>query len=143
MKEGGYIFRAWAPRAVSISLVGEFNDWDLSAHMMKRLEDDDSIWEVTCKEAKAGQLYKFAVKNDRGEIHYKADPYAFESESALADSGSQRASRIFDIEKPYSWHDDEWLKKAAAKRNPYKSPMNIYEVHLGSWRRKEDGSLYI
>ena len=111
LKEGGYIFRTWAPRAVSISLVGEFNDWDLSAHMMKRLEDDDSIWEVTCKEAKAGQLYKFAVKNDRGEIHYKADPYAFESESALADSGSQRASRIFDIEKPYSWHDDEWLKK--------------------------------
>ena len=62
-KEGGYIFRTWAPRAVSISLVGEFNDWDLSAHMMKRLEDDDSIWEVTCKEAKAGQLYKFAVSS--------------------------------------------------------------------------------
>ena len=140
LKEGGYIFRTWAPRAVSISLVGEFNDWDLSAHMMKRLEDDDSIWEVTCKEAKAGQLYKFAVKNDRGEIHYKADPYAFESESALADSGSQRASRIFDIEKPYSWHDDEWLKNRSSQ-NPYRSPMNIYEVHLGSWRKGEDGRM--
>ena len=139
MDGGGYLFRVWAPRAVAISLVGDFNNWDIEADPFIKLEDDETIWEARCPSAKEGDLYKFAVKTDKGEIHYKADPFAFGSETE--GPGSQRASRIYDISKEYPWSDEEWII-AAAKRNPYKSAMNIYEVHLGSWRRKEDGSLY-
>ena len=135
----GYIFRVWAPDAEAVSLVGDFNGWDTEKDPMKRLEDDDSIWEASSDDAKEGDLYKFAIRTKDGRLLYKADPYAFESESARAEDGSQRASRIYDISKPFTWHDDEWMKKRNSS-DPYKSPMNIYEVHLGSWKHNEDGS---
>ena len=135
----GYIFRVWAPDAEAVSLVGDFNGWDTEKDPMKRLEDDDSIWEASSDDAKEGDLYKFAIRAKDGRLLYKADPYAFESESARAEDGSQRASRIYDISKPFTWHDDEWMKKRNSS-DPYKSPMNIYEVHLGSWKHNEDGS---
>ena len=139
LDDGGFIFRVWAPRAAEISLVGDFNGWDILAHPMHRLEDDDSIWEVICNDASEGDLYKYAIKTDRGDILYKADPYAFESESPLAEN-SQKASKVHDKDSIFTWHDDDWLN-GREERNPYESPMNIYEVHLGSWRRREDGSL--
>ncbi len=136
--EDGYRFRVWAPRAVSVSLVGEFNNWDPAAAQMSRLPDDDSIFEIVCPEAREGQYYKYAVRADDGQTLYKADPYAFYAEDPTA-TWSQNASRIWDIGKGYAWGDEEW-RKARDTSNHYTSPMNIYEVHAGSWRRNEDGS---
>ena len=139
MADGGYLFRVWAPRAIAISVVGDFNQWNVNEDQMNRLEDDDTIWEVICPNAKEGDLYKFAITTDKGEVLYKADPYAFESESARIETGSMRASRIWDISKPFNWTDEKWMAKRE-KANPYKSPMNIYEVHLGSWVHDEEGN---
>ncbi len=141
LENRGYIFRVWAPNAVSISVVGDFNGWRMDANPMSRLADDDSIWQAVCENAKEGDLYKYAIVTEDRRVLYKADPYAFESEIARIETGSQRASRIWDIAKPFNWSDDEWFLKRD-NANPYESPMNIYEVHLGSWKYKEDGSQY-
>ena len=137
----GYIFRVWAPRAASISLVGDFNGWDPMADPFNRIENDDSIWECFSDRIEEGGLYKFLVTSDYGKQVYKADPYAFQSEYGELQAGSLRASILCDVERNFAWTDSKWLK-TRDRRNPYRSPMNIYEVHLGSWRRKEDGSLY-
>ena len=139
-EEDGYRFRVWAPRAAAVMLIGEFNNWDENSLPMARLSDDDSIFEIEVPEAREGQLYKFLIRTDDGRSLYKADPYAFYSENPLATWG-QRASRIWNIDRPFAWKDEEWQKERG-RRNPYTSPMNIYEVHAGSWRRHEDGSLY-
>ena len=137
--DAGFVFRVWAPDAEAVSLVGVFNGWDIEKDPMKRLEDDESIWEVSSAAAREGDLYKFAIRTKDGRLLYKADPYAFESESARAEDGSQRASRIFDIAKGFKWHDEKWIEERN-KKDPYRSPMNIYEVHLGSWMHRQDGS---
>ncbi|MBQ6582745.1 MAG: 1,4-alpha-glucan branching protein GlgB, partial [Mogibacterium sp.] len=139
-QEQGYLFRVWAPRAVSVAVIGDFNSWDLNRHPMKQFEDDESIWEVLCPEAAEGDLYKYVVETDSGDLLYKADPYAFASESVW-DEGSQRASRIVDLEERYVWGDAEWLD-VRNHRNPYQTPMNIYEVHAGSWKHREDGTCW-
>ena len=151
-KEAGVTFRVWAPRADSISVVGTFNDWDVSAHPMEQLEDDPEIWEAFVPGAKVNDLYKFAVtaahpgdNGGKGAVRtvWKADPFAFFSENG-GDPDSQRASIIYDISgahdpsAAFQWADGQWMK-ARQSRNIYKSPVNIYEVHLGSWRRHEDG----
>ncbi len=140
--EAGICFRVWAPRAESVAVVGSFNDWDLSACPMKQLEDDPEIWEAFSPDAKAGDLYKFAVTAehpDEGKTRtvWKADPYAFFSENGSADN--QRASIIYDPYAAFEWADGEWMEQRKSK-NIYKSPVNIYEVHLGSWRRHDDGT---
>ena len=140
LEDGGYVFRVWAPGAEAVSLVGDFNGWDTEKDVMERLPDDDSIWEAECRDAKAGDLYKFAVTATDGRLLYKADPYAFMSEHPLAENGSQHASRVYDIEEPFEWHDELWREERDS-RDPYRSPMNVYEVHLGSWKHGEDGRL--
>ena len=137
----GYIFRVWAPRASAISLVGDFNGWDVSADPMKQIEDDESIWECFTDRIEENGLYKYAVTSDTGRQVYKADPYAFQSEYGELSEGSLRASMVYDISRPFAWKDEKWRQQRDT-RNPYRSPMNIYEIHLGSWRRKEDGSVY-
>jgi 1,4-alpha-glucan branching enzyme len=137
-KSDGYIFRVWAPRAAKVSLVGDFNDWDPAADEMHHLEDDDTIWQIVCNRISEGDLYKYAVTTDKGEVNYKADPYGFRSESGSFEEGSMRASVVWNIDHGFRWGDSAWLKKRN-RLNPYRSPLNIYEVHLGSWRRKEDG----
>jgi len=137
----GVVFRVWAPRAKSISVVGSFNDWDSSRHVMSPLPDDHEIWELTIPEAAEGDLYKFAVTSDKDSVVLKADPYAFFSENGNNSQGSQRASIIYDVQKAFPWKDSMWMEKRAHS-DIYKSPVNIYEVHLGSWRRREDGRVY-
>ena len=143
--EEGVVFRVWAPNAKAISVVGNFNDWDPSKDPMHRLEDDPQIWEVAIQEARAGDLYKFAITSaDRNngpageQTVWKADPYAFFSENGNADTGSHRASIVYD-RAPYEWQDQDWMK-SRSQGDPLKKPLNIYEVHVGSWRRNEDGS---
>ena len=138
--DGGATFRVWAPRAKAISVVGAFNDWDLSAHPMKQLEDDHEIWEAFVPDAKADDLYKFAVTSEEHGIVWKADPYAFFSENG-ATPHSQRASILYDMRQGFPWADSEWMA-ARKSQNIYKAPVNIYEVHLGSWRRHEGGRVF-
>jgi len=139
--ENGFVFRVWAPRASGVSLVGDFNGWDIHCDPMQRLEDDDSIWERTVSGANVGDLYKFAVTSDDGKVQYKADPYAFESESGRLEDGGMRASRVCDLNEKFGWHDSAWLARRE-RMDTYSCPMSIYEVHLGSWRHHEDGSAY-
>ncbi len=130
-KKSGVVFRTWAPRAESVSVVGEFNDWDINANVMNRITDG-GIYEIFIEGLKELSLYKFAVTNN-GKTVFKADPYAFYSEK-----GNERASVLYSLDG-YSWGDAEYL---SCKKAPYSAPINIYEVNLGSWKRHEDGSYY-
>ena len=126
----GVCFRVWAPSAYEVSVVGDFNGWDNSASPMAR--NKYAIWEAFIEGVEPYAAYKYAVTSPKGTI-LKADPFAFHAETAPAN-----ASKVFDI-SGYEWKDNEWMK-ARAEKNVYASPMNIYEVNLGSWRRFPDGN---
>ena len=126
----GYMFRVWAPRAQAVSVVGDFNSWDTSAHPMHKI--DSGIWECFITGCKTYDAYKFAVTGADGELRHKADPYAFHAETRPGN-----ASKLYTIDG-YQWSDGEWLRRR--REQPiYNAPLNIYEVHLGSWRRRENG----
>ncbi len=124
----GVHFAVWAPNARRVSLIGGFNHWDGRIHQM-RLRGTSGIWEIFIPGMPEGSLYKFEIRpNGGGPVRVKADPYAF-----LAEVRPKTASIVHDISK-YRWNDRAWVEERA-KANPLDSPMSIYEVHLGSWRR--------
>ena len=125
----GYCFRVWAPNAPAVSVMGEFNDWKPDAHPLQRLEG--GIWEGFVTGARDGQLYQLAIHDGKGGYIGKSDPFAFQSEMRPGVS-----SRLY--RSSYTWGDKNWLRHRA-KKPPYGAPMNIYECHLGSWRRTGDG----
>ena len=133
-KTQGAFFRVWSPNAKAISVVGDFNGWDITAHPMKKIAKS-KIWEVFVPNVKERQNYKFAVTTKQGELLWKADPYAVYSETA-----GKTASITYEIDG-YKWGDREYQEERKT-RNHYSSPMNIYEVNLGSWKRKENGGYY-
>ncbi len=124
------VFRVWAPHAAAVSVVGDFNGWDTNANQMHRLSDG-SIWECIIGSIKQFDNYKFCITAADGRQLYKADPYAFHAETR-----PETASKFYDIEG-YEWHDQKWLNARKA-RPAYESPMNIYEVHAGSWKMHAD-----
>ncbi len=129
-----FAFRVWAPNAEQIFVVGDFNGWSHDAPMMRITEG--GIWEalLPADRVKVGDLYKFKILRGGREL-YKADPYAF-----AAECPPETASRICDIDT-YTWRDEGWLAHRRSKTGQfYQEPMNVYEVHLGSWRRHEDGT---
>ena len=126
-KEGTY-FAVWAPHAVSVSVVGDFNQWDPEANPMTVL-DTSGIYECFIPDLTAGQLYKYAVTTKAGKLLFKADPYAYQAEFRPG-----TASITSDI-SGFKWGDDSWMKKRG-EQIPEESPMSIYEVHLGSWKKK-------
>ena len=130
----GIWFGVWAPHARSVSAVGEFNAWDTKAHVMTRL-GDIGIFETFVPEAKPGDLYKFAIETQEGQVIYKADPFA-----NMAELRPGTASRIADFTNIH-WQDKMWLRERSEK-TPTEEPINIYEVHIGSWKRKEDETFY-
>ena len=132
-RASGYKFRVWAPHAKSVSVVGDFNDWDNTANIME--SDENGIWAVFISGIKVYDNYKYSIETADGRVILKADPYAFHSETRPA-----TASKIYDI-SGYEWHDSDWMD---SKKNTviYKSPMNIYEVHIGSWRTYDNGAPY-
>ncbi|MGN0661382.1 MAG: 1,4-alpha-glucan branching protein GlgB, partial [Oscillospiraceae bacterium] len=130
----GVMFRVWAPGARSVSVVGDFNGWDANANYMSRIPDS-GVWELFIPGLKKFDTYKYAVCGVKGELHLKADPYAFHAETRPG-----TASKIYDI-GGYQWKDEVYMAQRA-KANIYKSPVNIYEVHAGSWRKFEDGNCY-
>ncbi len=140
-KDDGIEFIVYAPRAVSVSLTADFNGWRPGATPLKQLDDDPTLWVIRTAEIGIGDLYKFAIEDDRGNVRLKADPYAFESEKGTVNEGHMMASRVTDIAYGFRWGEEEerWMERRG-RRNPYKEPMNIYEVHAGSWKRGRDGS---
>ena len=127
----GYIFRVWAPHARSVSVVGDFNNWSREVNPMKKISDG-GLWECYISKLESMQIYKYSVETPQGDIRLKADPYAFHMETRPA-----TASKTYDIEG-YEWHDSDWIAKR--ENSDYvRQPMNIYEVHLGSWRTYPDG----
>lgn len=126
--KNGMYFAVWAPHAEQIGVVGDFNSWDPEANAMKPLADS-GIWEAFVPGIAAGELYKYAITTKSGKILFKADPYAFSAEYRPG-----TASVTADL-SDFQWGDDAWMDKRRST-DPMNAPMSIYEVHLGSWRRK-------
>ena len=136
-KKRGYVFRVWAPRAESVSVVGDFNGWNESANPMHKLIDNQTF-EVFIAGVKKFDAYKFCIKTYDGRTLYKADPYAFHTETP--DETSSNASKVYNL-SGYKWSDKEYLDKQK-HINIYASPVNVYEVNLLSWKRHADGRYY-
>ena len=133
----GVYFAVWAPHAKSVSVIGEFNEWDLNADLMQR-HDPMGIYTKFVPDAKEGQLYKFCIETQNGVKIDKADPFA-----NYAELRPGNASRITDISN-LKWSDSSWMKKRE-KWDEKTNPMSIYEVHMGSWMRhpgREDEGFY-
>ena len=128
----GVRFTVWAPNAKAVSVVGEFNDWNVFIHPMNRI-DDGEIWEVFVEGLGEGEIYKYAIEPQWGGPRImKADPYGF-----YAEKKPQTASRTYDMNH-YEWQDAAWQKRKE-EESSYERPMLIYEVHAGSWRRTLEG----
>ncbi|WP_242343274.1 1,4-alpha-glucan branching protein GlgB [Anaeromyxobacter terrae] len=129
----GASFAVWAPNAERVSVIGDFNGWDKARHPLRRL-DDTGLWQGFLPGVKKGAVYKYHLRSrERGYEVDKADPFGFMHETA---PGTQ--SLVWDL--AYDWGDDAWMR-SRRERNGLASPMSIYEVHLGSWRRvPEEGN---
>ena len=125
----GWTFRVWAPHAEAVSVVGDFNDWQEGAAPLTRKGE---IWEGFLPDLPVYTSYKYAVRGADGQVRQKADPYGFHTETRPA-----TASKLYDI-SGFKWTDGTFREKKA-KHPVYTSPLNIYEVHLGSWRKRDNG----
>ena len=128
-KVSGVMFRLYAPLASDVSIIGDWNGWDVRTHKMAKV-DESGVYELFIPGLNNYESYKYHFKNAKGEYVDKADPFAFFSELRPL-----TCSRLFDIEG-FSWHDEEYQKK---KSSSFDKPMSIYEIHLGSWLGKKDG----
>ena len=129
---GTHRFAVWAPNARRVTLVGDFNAWDTEAAPMTRLPD--GTWVCRVDGLSDGALYKYCVTGADGARVLNADPFALHSES-----GAATASRVWSIEG-FRWRDGAYLRRRTA-RNVFRAPMSVYELHLGSWRRRADGAV--
>ena len=127
------IFRIWAPTAKSVAIVGDFNNWNAREEDYCQKITNEGIWEAEIKKVKKGTIYKFQIETSWGQKILKADPYAFYSELR-----PQTAS-VVNGKPKFRWADKKWLNN---REIGYAKPINIYEVHLGSWKKKEDGTYY-
>lgn len=127
------IFRIWAPSAKSVAVVGGFNDWIAREEDYCRKLNNVGLWEVEIKKVKKGFLYKYQIETSWGEKILKSDPYAFYSELR------PHTASIVNGKPKFRWGDKKWLNN---REIGYAKPINIYEVHLGSWKKKEDGTYY-
>jgi len=125
---GGVYFAVWAPNARQVSVIGDFNEWDVNDHPLKAREDGSGIWEGFISGIGRGEAYKYHIKSSFN--NYKADKG--DLFSFLWETPPKTASRVWDLD--YEWHDQEWMK-SRKRANALNSPISIYEVHLGSWRR--------
>ena len=128
----GVVFAVWAPHATAVSVVGDFNGWDGSAHQMTRL-GNSGVWELFIPKLAPGMLYKFQIRSPSGHTFLKADPYAQHTEIPPGTS-----SIVY--ESKYKFRDAKWMKTRAGREH-FRRPLSIYEVHFGSWRRRmEEGN---
>ena len=136
--QSGIYFALWAPNANGVTLRSDFNNYNINSHPLKKRDDESGIWECFIENVELESTYKYHIMTDSENANPdKADPYAFYAELT---PGS--ASRIWNIED-FSWSDSDWMSSRYSK-NSHKSPVSIYEVHLGSWRRKvEESNRYL
>lgn len=132
-KKDYYCFRVWAPNAKSVSVVGDFNEWNRELNPMSNI--DGAVWECFVEDITNLSLYKYSIETSEGTMIFKADPYANYSELR-----PQTASKIY--ESNYVWQDSEWIQ-SNKERNVYKSPINVYEVHLDSWKKTDKALTYV
>ncbi|WP_461784795.1 1,4-alpha-glucan branching protein GlgB [Prosthecobacter sp.] len=132
----GCQFAVWAPNAQRVSVIGDWNRWDGRVHVMRhRIEA--GVWEIFIPGLPENSHYKFELIDVHGDMRVKSDPMA-----NYGQNGAQTASLIFDMER-YGWADAEWMQRRSAN-NLYHSPMSIYEVHTGSWKRNvNDGGRWL
>lgn len=129
--EEGYVFRVWAPHAKSVRVLGRFNGWDKESPAMERIAP--AIWERFIPGVQTYDEYKYYIERPDGTFVFRADPYGTHSATR-----PDNASKVFDLDG-FEWRDGAY-RRARARREVLKSPINIYEMHLGSWRRHEDGN---
>ncbi|MFA7620692.1 MAG: 1,4-alpha-glucan branching protein GlgB [Aminobacteriaceae bacterium] len=127
-KERGTCFSLWAPNAKEVSVIGSFNDWDRKRHYLSPRKDSSGVWEGFIPGVGKGALYKFSLRTSSGAVVEKGDPFA-----AFWEIAPKTASIVWPAE--YEWKDGDWMKNRR-ERNSLDAPMSIYEVHVGSWRRK-------
>ncbi|MBE6032003.1 MAG: 1,4-alpha-glucan branching protein GlgB [Clostridiales bacterium] len=130
----GYVFRVWAPNARQVFLTGDFNSWSRDSLPMKRL-NSQGVWTLFAEGVSRGERYKYRIQTHSGQVLEKADPYGFHMETRPG-----TASVTWSLDQ-YSWKDSLWMAERE-RVSPYSQPMNIYEVHLGSWRRYADGNFF-
>jgi len=133
----GVQFAVWAPNALRVSVVGDFNRWDGRVHAM-RSRGNSGLWEIFIPELREGVVYKYEIRSRLGELPFlKADPYAFEAE--LRPKSGSVVTKL----DGHAWNDDTWMRERA-RRDWLTEPISIYEVHLGSWRRvPEEGNRWL
>jgi 1,4-alpha-glucan branching enzyme len=132
----GVYFAVWAPNAQRVSVVGDFNGWDGRVNPMRKLIGS-GVWELFLPGIKQGTHYKFEIRAQTGALLLKSDPFAFFNQH-----GKSTASLVYDLER-YDWNDGGWMESRRTRNWPG-SPISIYEVHLGSWRRKaEEGNRHL
>lgn len=131
IKNDTFVFRLWAPHAQSVSLIGDFNGWDFEADYMMPISQ--GIWEIVLSGVNIYDCYKYAIRTRDGRIIEKADPYGFHCETRPG-----TASKVYELEK-FKWNDKKW-EENCLKSNILEKPVNIYEIHFGSWKRHEDGN---
>ena len=130
----GVTVRTWAPHAKAVSIVGDFNSWVPGSHPMEEIEDT-GIWQAFIPGMKEYDVYKYCITTAKDELLFKADPYAFHTETRPSNG-----SKVYDL-NGYSWGDASW-ENQQKKVDPINAPMNIYELHAGSWKQKQDGVPY-
>ena len=133
--KSGIFFRVWAPNAKSVSVVGDFNNWNHKKNVMEKISTNGVFEYFLEEELENFAMYKYSVLTQSGERVLKADPYAFHFETR-----PKNASKFFDIDG-YKWNDNKWLENKK-KNDTCSQPINIYEVHLGSWKRYEDDNTF-
>lgn len=130
------VFRVWAPDAKNVSVTGDFNDWSETENPMKPLKNSGGVWEAEIKNIKPYDMYKYCITAADGRTLMKCDPYGFHMETRPG-----TATKYYEIDDCYEWHDEKWVEGINGK-NIYESPVNIYEIHAGSWKQYDDGNFY-
>ncbi|WP_417899204.1 1,4-alpha-glucan branching protein GlgB [Bacillus haimaensis] len=130
----GTRFTVWAPHAKAVRLIGTFNDWNGKEYVLEKL-NNEGVWSIQLPEELTGHLYKYEIVTKEGEVLHKSDPFAFHAEVR-----PKTASIVYDLEG-YKWKDQNWRRRKKRKL-VYEKPMFIYELHMGSWKKKENGELY-
>lgn len=130
------VFRVWAPNAKNVSVTGDFNNWSETENPMKQLKNSGGVWEAEIKNIKPYDMYKYCITAADGRTLMKCDPYGFHMETRPG-----TATKYYEIDDCYEWHDEKWVEGRNGK-NIYESPVNIYEIHAGSWKQYDDGNFY-
>ena len=134
LDEDRVVFRLWAPKAESVGIAGSFNSWQAEKAPMYRI-NDNGLWEAVLTGVKVYDSYKYAVMGCDGVVRMKSDPFGFHMETR-----PDNATKFYELEG-YQWGDDEWMQMRQSL-NVYVKPVNIYEVHAGSWRQHADGNYF-